>query len=59
MTTILKPAIKKYLLSARHDLINPPLEKSGWKVQHFKTEQLRKSILKNAFEGKLVKEVVA
>ena len=25
---------------ARHDLINPALEKSGWKVQHFKTANI-------------------
>src|SRR3989339_153036 len=25
---------------ARHDLINPTLEKSGWKVQHFKTANI-------------------
>jgi len=25
---------------ARHDLINPALEKSGWKIQHFKTANI-------------------
>ncbi len=27
-------------IKARHDLINPALEKSGWKVQHFKTANI-------------------
>ena len=32
---ILEPEAK-----VRHDLINPALEKAGWKVQHFKTADI-------------------
>ncbi|NCN65186.1 MAG: DEAD/DEAH box helicase family protein [Candidatus Altiarchaeum hamiconexum] len=37
---ILEPEAK-----VRHDLINPALEKAGWKVQHFKTADI------NSFKG--------